>query len=403
MKFVLSLAAICCIMLGVVTVFAAGTPGVDCQVIREDINQDCVVNSIDLSLVAQKWGPVPPLATPVPDTATPTPVNPATATPTPVSCWPTALPIGAVDGNPPPVFCSIAGTPPQTAISSSNSWTDNFDQSLSFTNLSPSYLQWEFGALNQTIQWQHANHWMVDINTTGPGGEGDGGWDVGGVTMRPNRSFTFEPRTWTSNHWGISNVTEPMVVVETDFAAGVVDYGGGAWGEIVITTGDAQQQTCSNTGCIYAYDHFPNNYTAGCRLHVDGFTCAGFYGGTSNNARQWEVSHFQNEGSAGLGQCGTYRASSTTLGNVCGPIGMRLCVGTNPDTACRDKIRMELSKTRLAVYVNGMLHGEWSLAGKPLPAAFTNSPVYVYLGSVDHKSGETETIRYHWDMFNVQP
>lgn len=300
------------------------------------------------------------------------------------------------------MFCSIAGTPPQTAISSGNSWIDSFDQPLSFTNLSPSYRQYEFGSINQSIHWQHADHWMTDIN--GYDQDGPGPWNNGGVAMRPDRSFMFEQRTWGPNHWGIPAVTEPMIVVETDFAAGVIDYGGNAWGEIVVTNGSQMTESRPASAGIYAYDHFNSSYTVGCRLHAAGaaYTCAGFNNVLGTYGRQWEISDFQNEASAGLGQCGS-RFVGADLQNYCGPVeGQRVCVGSNPDTACRDRFRLELSRTRLAIYVNGVLHGEWSLAGKPLAAGFIEQPVFVYFGGTIYKP-DWATTRLHWDRAVVNP
>lgn len=345
-------------------------------------------------------------STPSPS-ATPTaPVSSASATPSPTAtsapgCWPTDVPVGAVPGNPPPVFCSTLGVAPSTFTQGANSWSDTFDQPFALTGLSLPYIQGDFGSYHQAIQWQHANHWMVDFNGYGPGGEGDGGWDVGGVTMRPSRTFRFEPRTWASSRWGIIR-TEPMLVVETDYAAGVLDYEGRAWGELIVTTspqlGGGQ---CNNTGCLYAYDHAPGYDTVGCRLDRGGFTCANFDPATHD--RRWELSNFQNEADpGGLTQCGTWLDGATILSNCGQGVGMRACAHTNPDTDCRDHIRWEISATRSAVYVNGVLQDEHSLAGKPLPAALTGGDVYVYFGSVESKIG-SPTVRFHWDLMRINP
>ena len=119
----------------------------------------------------------------------------------------------------------------------------------------------------------------------------------------------------------------------------------------------------------------------------------------------WEISHFQNQASAdspSYEQCGTFPADGA-LGNSCADTsGMRLCAHTNPDTDCRDHIRWELSRTRSAIYVNGVLHDEHNLDGFPLPEALTSGDVYVFLSSVEQRIG-APTTRFHWDSLAINP
>lgn len=129
-SIILGLVALVCVGVGYTAaslVSAAGTPGIDCLDWREDVNRDCVVNSIDLSLVAQKFGPVPPIPTATPtntpaDTATPTATETPTSTNTPV---PTATDTVVPTATSTP---TVAPTPTATATpSGADICTDNPD------------------------------------------------------------------------------------------------------------------------------------------------------------------------------------------------------------------------------------------------------------------------------------
>src|SRR5581483_181436 len=130
------------------------------------------------------------------------------------SCEPSGTPLGAL---PPavPVWCagSLAAGP-GTAIRGKNSWVDDFDHGLSNAEVGPDYKVFgPLGSLNQAKVFRHNSHWMVDINGV-DGTPGDGPWNVGGVTMRPDQSFRF---------------VDGRLVIEADVAAGIAGYGGSAW------------------------------------------------------------------------------------------------------------------------------------------------------------------------------
>src|SRR5207248_3535910 len=78
-----------------------------------------------------------------------------------------------------------------------------------------------------------------------------------GMTLRPNRSFTFE---------------HGKLVVEADVAAGVLDYNNAVWPEITVSM--APQPTNDIVDSLYAYGAFGGYWTVGCRLHQSISICS---------------------------------------------------------------------------------------------------------------------------------
>lgn len=266
-----------------------------------------------------------------------------------------------------PVWCLTAGADGSgTFIQFSNGWLDEFDHGLSNAALGDGYQSFLLGNTERQQHFRHANHWMQDASLT----------HRGGATMRPDASFRFENGRFS---------------VETDVAAGVSAYGTSIWSEITVTT--APQPSGARRDAIYAYDYFPGYYTLGCRLQAERVvTCALFNdlpGETGNESRIWEMSFFQHIGTENFGG---------------GPFGdadaaWRLCEGSDPDINCRDRFRLELSETSLALNVNGMRY--FSQNGiPPLPPEFMNQALYVYFSGVV-TSPQTGVARFHWDRVAV--
>lgn len=290
--------------------------------------------------------------------------------------WPTGTPAGALPGQPPPVFCMINNNGPSTDQPGANSWADDFNHGLSFATFEGTDYQIynEIGAW-RTIYWRHADHWMVDMaphpqNTTY-------GYDRGLSMMRPNQSFKFENGTF---------------VVETTVAAGHEGYDEKAWPEIIISNGSQPYDDVIN---LYGYDQFPDHWTIGCRLQSSRIPICALKNdaGTApgGSAQIWEMSFWQ--------QVGTYSYGGFPSPELEGY--WNVCQVTDPDTVCRDHFRLELTATSLKLYVNGGLYFEQS--GIPtLPNELLTGDLYVYLAStqVNHPA---DTIRYHWDNFNVNP
>jgi hypothetical protein len=303
------------------------------------------------------------------------------------TCWTQGTPMGAL---PPakPIWCvNPTGSGTATFQQGANSWVDNFDHGLTNSaEMGPGYKSYQFGSIYQSLHWRHNNHWMVDLQGTGPA---QNAWDFGGVAMRPDRTFRFQ---------------NGALVLEADVAASIQDYAGNFWPEFVITT--APNPTSIRSNGTYVYEAFPNHWTLGCRLQADrGFTCALLdnTNGGDTTARVWELSHFQcsnSDGSTYSGGC-NYKwgghPSTPGLANV-----WRTCADTDPDTNCRDRFRWVIEKNRLRWYVNDVLYMEHRdfPANRQLPDALMNGNLYVYFGAFDFKSG-AETVRVHWDRLAI--
>lgn len=82
----------------------------------------------------------------------------------------------------------------------------------------------------------------------------------------------------------------------------------------------------------------------------------------------------------------------------------RLCRPEDPDTACRDGFRLELTNDSVTLWANGTRYFETS--GLPpssqLPSALTNGDVYVYFASWAYL-GQAATERFHWGRIAINP
>ena len=294
------------------------------------------------------------------------------------------VPLGALAGQPFPVWCydPMEGDAP-TFVNGANSWVDDFNHGASLTELGAGYRVFQVGSIGRARHWRHADHWMVDVE----GNDADGAppYDFGAAMMRPDRTF---------------RAVDGVLVIEAEVAAGVVDYQGSVWPELVITTAAAPTQLRPNG--TYVYEAFPNHWTVGCRLQADGApTCALLdnTAGGDSTARVWEISHFQCGNTQGPFCTQKFGGHPSVVPNV-----HRFCRGTDPDTNCRDRFRWEISADKLTIYVNGTKYMEHS--GFPpalrVPAALLNNDVYVYFGDFLFKSGHPVT-RFHWDRIAINP
>ncbi len=324
--------------------------------------------------------------------ATPTPLPTATGshTPTathtpgpalPTGCWPTARPAGAIAGQPAPVFCTIVNSGPDTSSQSTDTWLDEFEHALSFGNFTgAAYRIFDNLGVYKSIHWRHASHWMVDIAPDPPEQSG-ANHAIGGAMLRPDRTFRFQ---------------NGQLRVDTEYAAGVPAYDPSVWGEIIITTGDHPvgrdnpQGEATRPDALYGYDMFPNHWTLGCRLQADSHTICSLMKNTAEGAttggRSWEISFFQLVG-------------DTAIGGYSDGAYYRFCQESDPDMACRDRFRLELTRTSLTIYVNGVKYFEQT-GLPPLPDDFVNGELYIYLASIVNQA-EADTVRFHWDHFTV--
>lgn len=302
-------------------------------------------------------------------------------TPTPPVCWPTDLPIGAIAGQPAPVFCSIVNRGPDTSASGENGWQDEFEHQLTFANFDDTtYRVFETLGVHQSIHWRHANHWMVDLAPDSPT-QAQANNAVGGAMLRANRTFRFQAG---------------ILRVDTEYAAGEPEYGANAWGEIIITTGDHPVYNGNPDGevarrdLLYGYDMFPNHWTLGCRFQADSHTTCTLMKnstqGPNDGGRAWEISFFQIVG-------------ESSTGGVSDGSYYRFCQAGDPDMQCRDRFRLELTRTSLTIYANGNLY--FAQTGlPPLPDELVNGDLYIYLASIVNLP-QADTVRFHWDHFTV--
>lgn len=284
------------------------------------------------------------------------------------------------------IWCfDLAPPPSKTAIEGPNSWVDDFTvnrQMVRFNDGDMGYRVFDNagGAPGRSQHFINNNHWMVD---------GRDGF-TGGSSLRPDRSFKFQ---------------NGKIVVEGDFASAIPEYGGETWGEITITSAPAP--TGEIADILYAYGQFGGHWTVGCRLQGQYPVCA-VEGAEPNDAPR-------------TSQCqaipGGYRVMEISFFLECGSVhsgggpfwdeakrAARQCQRNGPDMACRDRFRLEVTKSSLTLYVNGVKYFEdanWPAAHQ-LPDSFVNGEVYVYQSNWQHRAS-SHAFRYHWDHFAVNP
>ena len=304
----------------------------------------------------------------------------------PLGCPSTATPLAAL---PPaiPVWCQTLGQAPATFQQGANSWLDDFKFGTTPVTLGDGYRTYDSQeSIGRTQFWRQNNHWMMDLQPRDSSGNGL----LGGGMMRPDRSFRFE---------------NGKLVVESDVAAGITQYGpGGAdiWPEVVVTP--AAAPTGKVLDSLYAYGQFGGTWAFGCRYQPTRVPVCSLYNpdgqpgdrslfGTPAG-RVWEMSSFEQVGTTSFGG----------FPDTGGPLDQawRTCNGTDPDINCRDRFRMELTKTSVTIYVNGVKYFEQTGLKVPFPDALVNGNVYVYFAGWEVRQ-TADTIRYHWDHLAVNP
>jgi hypothetical protein len=295
--------------------------------------------------------------------------------------WGDKTPSGAL---PPalPIWCAPLATGASTVGDGSNSWVDDFNHNLSNAEIGDGYKVFDNqgASVYRTEHFRHNDHWMVDVS--GVDGDGPGPWNFGGAALRPDRSFKFQ---------------DGKLVVEADAAAGIDEYGGSAWPEIVVTTAPAPSGLVDES---YAYGMFKGYWTVGCRLQSSRQPICAMYDDTGRSSgaggRRFEISFFQHEGAAQVFGGGPFSPETDKA--------WRVCHQTDPDLNCRDRFRLELSRDTVTLFVNGTKYMEHRglPADKQLPDALLQGDVYVYFASWINKP-EAPVTRFHWDRLAVNP
>jgi hypothetical protein len=304
-----------------------------------------------------------------------------------------AVPLGAVSPAPPPAWCSDLATAADTAIRTTNSWSDGFQSGAAHARLSASYLVFEGArrvathavtSLDRTRHFAHNGHWMVDIEGKGaPMGVYEGsaldfytGPNNGGALMRPDAGFRFE---------------DGRMVVEFEASAGVTAYGDRVWPEIVVTTAPAP--SARETNGWYAAGLFGGHSTIGCAFPSDRLSECRVYDADKITANL--------NAHASAGATLAFGGAPTT-----DPLqrAWRLCGPKAPDASCRDRFRLVLERDAVTIFVNGVRYMEHRglPAAAQLPDELLRSPVYVYFGSWAYLV-EPTVARVHWGGIAINP
>jgi hypothetical protein len=281
-----------------------------------------------------------------------------------------------------PAWCyRLAATTP-TRQTGANMWMDGFGTGGRLHRLADGDMGYRVFAVDggggvRSAAFVNQNHWMADI----------AGGDHGGVLVRPDRSFHFENGTLT---------------VEGDVAAALPEYGDSAAVEMDVTTAPAP------TGRVvdqqYGYGAFAGAWTFGCRYQADRHvTCALFNtGGTPGDpavfgnelGRVWQMLPYE-------------RVGAVTRGGEPGAVAddrFRRCHANEMDLDCRDRFRLELTRSSVRVFVNGAPYFEQSgIAPRyQLPDEFLRSDLYVYYTSWVNRP-LAAAYRCHWGRLAVNP
>jgi hypothetical protein len=275
---------------------------------------------------------------------------------------------------------------PTTRVAAANTWEDNFDTHTQMGRLEDKDMGYRvFNSLENSPEKRTSkffinnNHWMVDT----------AGGQMGGAVMRPDTSFKAE---------------NGKLVVEADVAAAIPDYKDSASVEIDVNAAD--QPTGKTVDNLYGYGLFGGQWSLGCRFQADRRIFCAMYNpalqpGDSDvdgneNGRVWQMSDFQFVNKAD---------GKHFHANPHGEGGQywRQCKPNEMDIMCRDRFRLELTKTSLTVYVNGYKYFEQTdLAPKyQIPDELLNN-AYVYFTNWVNRP-TAPAYRFHWDRVAINP
>ena len=296
-----------------------------------------------------------------------------------------------------PLWCDLPLPQPggSTARQAENAWADDFQHGLSLSGMQGAgYRLFQNESLEQTaenagrkvhpsLHFRHQDHWMADVHhATSVGGERNG---YGGAYLRPDRAFRFD--------------AEGRLVVEFDFAAGVLEYGGNNWGELIVTTGPAPDNTTHGFTLTDTdgFSNFRGHWTFGTKLKPSRDFNDSFLINDDTSPDTLKRPSFKRHLYERVGGGGPW---------VPGGEAFRLCEGTDPDTDCRDRFRIEFDAgaDTITWTVNGVRYHQAHVE-KGLPAGLTDAPaLYVYFVSWVYRNSEGPNVtRFHWDRVAVNP
>ncbi len=339
--------------------------------------------------------------------------------------FPNCTPFGGViplgQSNPPakpapmnPIWCyPLVSEPTSRVIDQWGGWIDNFATGVQMGRLEDSDMDYRvFNTDTTNIKegsFVHNSHWMVDMVDTSAFRLD------GGVMLSPNKAFNFE---------------NGKLVVEADAAAGSDAVSGAdVFYELDITPAAT---TGIDVDPLYGYGQFGLVGGLGCRLQsqtvssgVSGgdVVCAMYdksgrdAGGTCvapnctpGPGRVWEIQ--------GVGTDRTspnvfteYPTQTIPGTSVIGNDVWRQCQQNDADLYCRDRFRMEVTKTSVTLFVNGY---KWvdipalyavnpeNGADNRIPDSWIQNGVHVYFTAWIN-GGQHFPIRWHWANIAVNP
>lgn len=391
----------------------------------------------------------------------------STGLPAPLPNCPTQVPVGQANPSAEAeplgqIWCFPLVAEPTTRVTGANDWVDNFNTGIQMGHLNDGEMGYRvfdvghhgtFPTDNRAGVFVNNNHWMVDyqaipsaLQTT----------PAGAVLLSPNRTFQAENGT---------------LVVEADVAA-LTDSQGGADNFVELDV--APQAAPDADRDYYGYGQFSHG-ALGCRFEKDGTTyltmhiiCSQFspwpviplpaseqwpqcaslpdaYGNTYNclsdhstpdaigdglGNRLWEAQDFECNW---IGGC--HPGMGDILGNVVvntnlhGRDFVRVCGNNQMDMYCRDRIRMEVTKTTVTIFINGgqvlqlgplpnpepalpqNCHSATDCYQNPsaglnaqIPDALLNNASVFYTTWINHTSaGDATLTRTHWGRVAVNP
>lgn len=286
-------------------------------------------------------------------------------------CSPSGPIVGALPDAPPPGWCTDLPLGVSTAERGASAWLDTF-KGRSHGALGTDYRVFEAplrdGNVFRSTTFAHHDHWMVDVATHGTPAtayEGDPrdleqALDWGGALMRPIDAF---------------HAHDGTVALEVDVSAGMAVYGYEAWPEIVITTAD--RPTGVIVDPLHAIGVFGGAPAVGCQLIADRRPICTGHDASGRPDKE-----------GGL----LFNAAATDASRA-----WRICSPTDPDDRCRDRFRLEISRSGLTLTVNGS--PALATTGQ-IPEELLTSPVYVYFGSWIYL-GREGIVRFHWGRIEV--
>jgi hypothetical protein len=293
-----------------------------------------------------------------------------------------------------PAWClgTLASAPATRQLDQWGGWQDEFATTgppAHLNNGDMGYRVFDGLSNGRDVRSRHfvsGGHWMVDMSR-----------DTGGAALSPKQAFRFE---------------NGRLVIEADVAAGEPGFyspqGDVVWPEVVWST--SPTPTAHAPEGLYLYGHFGGQWTGGCRMHGSRNVVCALEADraipTNDNrapcyslaeSRVFQLSAFQACGSAHTGFAADFGAPRAAW---------RQCQPGQPDTACRDRFRLEWTQNGFVAYVNGVEYARdtgWpGYAQVPAAIASGQRPVYVFFGEWGDFS-DANVYRFHWGRIAVNP